>query len=374
MKLKHYTAETLQEAMLKVKNDLGRDAVIMHTRRFKQGGIFGFFGKELFEVIATLEAKIPHAHTGRRAETVQAPDNKRVSALEAEVSQLRQAVETALLAQPAPPDITDERLHETPDNPLQDILVCNDVDPVVAEKLIRDVTIQFPGRLDTPSARRLLEKRLCHCLSRVEGIQLVNGRPKLVVLFGPTGVGKTTTIAKLAANFTLVEGKKVALITADTYRIAAVEQLKTYGEIIGVPVEVVFTREELQEALARQAGSDLILIDTAGRSPKNDQHLQEIDALFHDLPDIERYLVVSATTKPRDALDMVARFAPLGGQYKLIITKVDESDTLGAVVNIMHNSKVVLSYITNGQSVPDDIELADPEKLTGLILRGHNHA
>lgn len=358
--------------MLKVKNDLGRDAVILHTRRLKRGGIFGFFGKDHFEVTATLEAKVPHlTHTNQKREPAPIFDNNRVSALEAEVNQLRQAVEAALRPQPALPPVP---LHEQLFSPLKDILVRNDVDPAVAEKLMSDVALQFPGEKDAPAARRLLEKRLCHCLSRVEGIQLESGKRKIVALLGPTGVGKTTTIAKLAANFTLVEGKRVALITADTYRIAAVEQLKTYGEIIGVPVEVVFTREQLNAALERQLDNDLILIDTAGRNPKNRQHLQEVEDLFSDLPDVEIHLVVSATTKPRDAVDIVARFAPADGKYKLIITKVDESDTLGTVVNIMYNSKAVLSYLSNGQSVPDDIELADPEKLTGLILQEQNYA
>lgn len=363
----------MQEAMLKVKNDLGRDAVILHTRRLKRGGIFGFFAKEHFEVTATLEVKVPHHNqTKQNNDAAQKLDNSRVSALEAEINQLRQAIETVLHPQPAafPP----VPLHEQVFSSLKDILVRNDVDPVIAEKLISDVAMQYPGEKDASAARTLLEKRLCHCLSRVEGIKLESGKRKIVALLGPTGVGKTTTIAKLAANFMLVEGKKVALITADTYRIAAVEQLKTYGEIIGVPVEVVFTREQLNAALERQLDKDLILIDTAGHNPKNKQCLQEVEDLFSDLPDMEIHLVISATTKSRDALDIVTRFAPGDGKYKLIITKVDESDTLGTVVNIMYKTKAVLSYMSHGQNVPDDIELADPEKLTDLILQEQNYA
>jgi len=365
VKIKHYTAETLQEAMLKVKSDLGRDAVILHTRRFKQGGIFGFFGKDLFEVTATLEAKVPPVGTAPKRETASELPNNRVSALEAEMSQLRQAVEAVLVTKQVPKEQINSKMKA--------LLLRNDVDPLVADKLLKDVLQQVPGGADTPEARICLEQRLYQCLSRTEGIKLTGGKPKNVALLGPTGVGKTTTIAKLAANFTLIEEKRVALITADTYRIAAVEQLKTYGEIIGVPVEVVFTREELTDALARHADKDLILIDTAGSSPRNDKQVQELECLLAQLPDLEKHLVISATTKPRDAMDIVKRFAPREGAYKLIVTKVDESDTLGAIVNIMYSSQAVLSYITKGQSVPDDIELADAQKLAALILREQNY-
>lgn len=367
MNLKHYTAATLQEAMLKVKNDLGRDAVILHTRRCKQGGIFGFFGKDFFEVTATLEAKIAPVVVHAKSEADHSAQNNRFSALEAEVSQLRQAMENALRPQPTP--MTDQVFSQ-----LKDLLERNDVDRHIADKLIQDVAGKFSKDQDKAAVRLLLQKRLCQCLSRVEGIKLLSGRPKIVALLGPTGVGKTTTIAKLAANFTLVEEKKVVLITADTYRIAAVEQLKTYGEIIGVPVDVVFTREELHAALARHADKDLILLDTAGSSPRNAKQVQELEDLFRDLPDLERHIVVSATTKPRDAMEIVARFASREGPCKLIFTKVDESETLGVIVNIMCNSRAVLSYVANGQSVPDDIELANPEKLAGLILREQSYA
>lgn len=366
MKVKQYTANTLQEAMLKVKHDLGRDAVILHTRRIKKGGFLGFFTHEVFEVTATIEARVAETRAPIREQASTTSDS-RVAALEVEMNNIRYAVESVLRHQPAI-----ER--EKPLAALREILITNDVDPIIADKFLRDITVQIPGGQDALAARKLLEKMLCCCLSRVEGIKLLQGRPKVVALLGPTGVGKTTTIAKLAANFALVEGKQVALITADTYRIAAVEQLKTYAEIIGVPIDVVFTREELKDALARRSDKDLILIDTAGRSPKNDKHVLELQHLLGEQPDLEIHLVVSATTKPKDALDIVTRFAPSDVPYKLIITKVDESSTFGAIVNIMYNSTAVLSYLANGQSVPDDIELADPEKLTSLILKDPEYA
>lgn len=367
MKVKQYMADTLQEAMLKVKQDLGREAVILHTRRVKRGGILGFFAREVFEVTATLEARVAVTSASKQDQISSAMNENRVAALEAEIHHIRDVVESVLQPQPM-------MKRETPFMALRETLVRNDIDPAIAEKLIRDVSIQIPGGQDSLAARKLLEKMLFSCLSRIEGIKLQQGRPKVVALLGPTGVGKTTTIAKLAANFALVEGKKVALITADTYRIAAVEQLKTYAEIIGVHIDVVFTQEELSDALACHADKDLVLIDTAGRSPKNEQHLLELQHLLRAQPDLEMHVVVSATTKPKDALDIVAKFAPHDAPYKVIITKVDESSTFGLIVNMMYNSNAVLSYLTNGQSVPDDIELADPEKLTSLILKDPEYA
>jgi flagellar biosynthesis protein FlhF len=362
MKVKQYTADSLQEAMLKVKSDLGLDAVILHTRRVKQGGVLGLFSREVFEVTATLDAKVPEVSTTKKEPANFSLSNNRVTALEMEVNQLRQAVEVVLKSQPRP-----ER--DRPYEALQEMLIQNDVDPGIAEKLVREVRIQLRNRQDSLAARQVLGELICRYVSRIEGIRLDNGCSKVVALLGPTGVGKTTTIAKLAANFTLIEGKKVALITADTYRIAAVEQLKTYADIIGVPVEVVFTRDELTRSLIHHADKDLVLVDTAGRSPKNDQHLQELSFLLREQPNLEYHLVISATTKPKDALDIVTRFAPTDAPYKLIVTKLDESDTLGAILNVMYNTKAILSYIANGQSVPDDIEIADAEKIVSLILR-----
>jgi flagellar biosynthesis protein FlhF len=221
---------------------------------------------------------------------------------------------------------------------------------------------------DQGITRKLLVDRITNYLQRIDGITIPASGCKTVALIGPTGVGKTTTIAKLAANFAIKEGQRVALITADTYRIAAVEQLKTYSDIIGVPIDIVYSPDELKAALYRHRDKNLVLIDTAGRSPKSQYQLAELQSLLAVDPYIETHLVLSATTKYSDLLEIVKKFSVCSPQ-KFLLTKVDEAGYLGTVLNLLYQFPTALSYVTTGQNVPDDIELANAHKLANLILR-----
>ncbi|MCD6526703.1 MAG: flagellar biosynthesis protein FlhF [Desulfuromonas sp.] len=193
------------------------------------------------------------------------------------------------------------------------------------------------------------------------------GQTKRIALIGPTGVGKTTTIAKLAAAYLLAGGKRVALVTIDTYRIAAVEQLKVYGEIMNLPVEVVMSADQLREVLARHSNKDLILIDTAGRSPKDSVSLQELQDFLDVDPDIEAHLVLSATTRERALYETYNRFNALSPS-SLLMTKLDECDSLGVLLNIHLRNNCPLSYLANGQKVPEDLMLATAELVSSMIL------
>lgn len=221
---------------------------------------------------------------------------------------------------------------------------------------------------DSPKASKALEKYIRKSIRIANGITLYSDKPKVVALIGPTGVGKTTTLAKIAARFVLEEGAKVALITADTYRISAVEQLKTYSDILGLPLEIVYDSQALQEAIDKHHDKQLILLDTAGRSQYNTYQMKELNELLDVDADIEKHLVMSATTKTSDGLELLANFS-LCKPNRVIFTKVDETRTHGIILNILHRRKVALSYLTNGQSVPDDIEPASIEKLAELLLR-----
>ena len=217
-------------------------------------------------------------------------------------------------------------------------------------------------------AMKALEKYIRKAIRIANGITLYSDKPKIVALIGPTGVGKTTTLAKIAAKFVLEEGAKVALITADTYRISAVEQLKTYSDILGLPLEIVYNSQALQEAIEKHRDKQLILLDTAGRSQYNTYQMKELSELLNIDADIEKHLVMSATTKTGDGLELLDNFS-LCKPDRVIFTKVDETKTHGIILNILHRRKAALSYLTNGQSVPDDIEPASIEKLAELLLR-----
>lgn len=243
----------------------------------------------------------------------------------------------------------------------------------VTEKIIQDMIAKLNGtEILAPSssvkAAHALEKYIRKAIRVANGITLYSNKPKVVALIGPTGVGKTTTLAKIAAKFVLEQGARVALITADTYRISAVEQLKTYSDILGLPLEIVYNPEALRKAIEKHKDKQLILIDTAGRSQYNEYQMKELSGLLSIDADIEKHLVMSATTKTSDGVELLENFS-ICQPDRVIFTKVDETGTHGIILNILHRRKVALSYITNGQSVPDDIEPASVERLAELLLR-----
>lgn len=196
-----------------------------------------------------------------------------------------------------------------------------------------------------------------------------DGRPRTIALVGPTGVGKTTTVAKLAATFKLKQNQRVGLITADTYRIAAVEQLRTYAGIIGLPLEVVSGPDELKSALARMSDFDVVLIDTAGRSQRNADRLDELAELVNAAQPDETHLVLSSTASQRVILETIERFEQIDTD-RLIFTKLDEAVTCGVLLNVARQVNKPLSYITTGQEVPHQIEACCSKRLADLVLGG----
>lgn len=204
------------------------------------------------------------------------------------------------------------------------------------------------------------------------GIEMEGKKPRVLFFIGPTGVGKTTTIAKIASKYKVEYEKKVAFLTADTYRIAATEQLKTYANILDAPMNVVYSAEELNRAVENINNYDLIFVDTAGFSHKNETQRIDIKNLILGLDEQyekEVYLVLSATTKYKDLLEIVDSYAEIAS-YKLVFTKLDETTSYGNILNIRLYSGADLSYMTSGQNVPDDIEVFNSQMIVKQLLGG----
>jgi len=203
-------------------------------------------------------------------------------------------------------------------------------------------------------------------------LKLRKNSPRIIALVGPTGVGKTTTTAKLAAMYALNRGNKVALITMDIFRVGAVEQLKTYSRIMGIPLDVASTPKELEKAVEKHADCDLIFIDTAGRSHKDKEKLDEMKNFLDNKIPIEVYLCLSATTKDRELEEILNRFS-IFQISKVVFTKIDESESFGNMINLLMKDNLQIAYFTTGQRVPEDIEVATSAKLAEMILRGESN-
>ncbi len=285
-------------------------------------------------------------------------ESAKIQRLEEELAQMK-----TLLAQVMSKDQPEDKLT------LDEILRRQEVAPEILE----DMAAKLPAGatlLDSldPKAREALESYLDQALHFVDGIELNKHGVRTVALIGTTGVGKTTTLAKIAARFVLERGVKAALITADTYRISAVDQLKTYSDILGLPIEIVYTPEELKVAIHKHRSKDLILIDTAGRSQNNEFQMKELGELLSINKNIEIHLVMSATTKGRDAEIILDKFSACKPS-RVIFTKTDETASAGMLLNLLKGKDIALSFLTTGQSVPDDILPANAKNLADLLLR-----
>lgn len=278
------------------------------------------------------------------------------------VSAIVPAVASAVPAAPS-------RVVETAFPGLYDRMIQRGVSEALAHDLIDSLPDfkEWSEEARLPLAETALREIIAHRLPEGGAIRLTLGRLKAVALIGPTGVGKTTTIAKLAAHFALLENRKVALLTVDTYRIAAVEQLKIYSQIIDIPIAVAYSKEDVVKAVDQFKSYDLLLIDTAGRSQNNIMQIGELKTLLEDVQ-CETHLVLSAPIKESDMLVAAERFAA-ARLDRMIFTKLDETSTYGSLLNVADRTGLPLSYLTNGQKVPEDLMVAEPGPLADLILR-----
>lgn len=456
MTINKYTGKTEEEAMSKVRKELGNAAVIMNVKVIKPKGLGGLFKSNTYEVTAAVEDDDVRNNPFVPEEVASAISNSQEKASgENESSGFDAVADDAIMLKNAFSAVN-EVLEKQEDNsmPKQEFEPLSDsaprtrlieptyskpvgMRPVVAP--IEEPRVKVTQTVEAPASRAniqpesvsaqtsqpsidndnhvfvkmlynvLLENEvqekyinqvledmdkvlqtshsLDNLLSNVyqkmvlklgtpSKIMMGSRRPKVVFFIGPTGVGKTTTIAKIASKFKVEEGKKVGLITADTYRMAAANQLQTYANILGVPLNVIYSADELLDTVKKQTREnedlDVILVDTIGFSHRNEEQKSDTNKLISALSDYydsEVYLVLSATTKYKDLIDIADAYMEFT-DFNLIFTKLDETNCLGNIFNLKLYTKANLSYLTVGQNVPDDIEIVNAQKLVKQLLGG----
>jgi flagellar biosynthesis protein FlhF len=385
MQIRRFEAQDMTEALRLIKQELGPEAVILSVRDVKkESGVFGFLRKQGVEVTAATDTPYPRTKTDsfpkkepvlRDYQSIQSSSKylgetaSLLSSLGEEIRELKKMIE---------PLIRRNRIPQTSSLGLLTLhqqMLAQGVEEGIALELIGEVNRIVRSKKIPENGE--LKSCLIHILEKLVitagPIKFEQGIQKIVAFVGPTGVGKTTTIAKLAAEEVLQKKRRVALISLDTYRIAAIEQLRIYAKIIGIPIEVASTPKELETHLKKLRDRDLILIDTAGRSQRNGYQVNELKSFFDKISPLEIHLVLSNTTKEEDLIETFERFKKIP-IHRLIFTKLDESITYGSILNQLLRTKKPLSYFTNGQKVPDDIEIATPEKVVSLILDNQSSA
>lgn len=404
MIIKKFQAKTENDAVEAAKNELGNAVVIMNVRKVKRKGLFGFLLPQLTEVTVALEEeseqkvqalrKSTDSQNGSSVKTERVSESRRSieedpqgqkdfekqlenSVIEEKLDSLHSLLEQQLKK---PEEETEETAEEeTKEDEMTrfiklvyNTMLDNEVDEKYANQIIDET--EKNNKPGTPFDHALADVYQKMILKFGNSQELTESRkgPRVVLFIGPTGVGKTTTIAKIASVYRLEQKKKVALLTADTYRIAAAEQLRTYAGILEIPFRVIYSGEEIGQAIRDFQDYDYIMVDTAGHAHQNVEQKESIKGLIHaadELADSEVFLVLSATTKYNDLKKIVDAYREMA-DYKLIFTKLDETEELGNLFNIRLYTGAEICYVTYGQNVPDDLESFNPQKTVKLLLGG----
>jgi flagellar biosynthesis protein FlhF len=365
MNIKKFIADNAQEAIQMVKKEMGEDAVILKNRTIHGPGKGGKRSGSRIEVTAAVDYEAPGEPVTRAKDPSESyAIIKKWDNLEAELRDIKEALLSAEAGTTLMPDLYyDKTLSSRYIN-----FKTFGLRPEVIRELMRECHTRGNGQ-GIDSDPKLLKDSLSKVLTRMnisrDG-ERADGA-KVFSFIGPTGVGKTTTLAKLAAVKAVKQGKKAALITLDTFRIAAVDQLRTYARIMGIPMEVAGSRKDLKQAVSRHADCDIILIDTAGRSPNSGQEVLELKNLFNIREAVHHYLVLSATTGYGGLRHADEKFGTLPFS-SYIFTKLDEVQDASSMVNFLISRHKPVSYFTTGQQVPEDIEVASKKRLASLLL------
>ena len=401
MIIKKFQGKTEDEAVEAAKKELGSNVVILNVKCVKKKGIFSFLKPQMVEITVAKEEenerKVPNesapdvrsitealgkiapiverSENEKNAEQVVSKGETKEKAIEEKLDNLQNLIEEKL-QKSEEKSLTEEKEEDKELKKFFDILLKTMTDNEVEEKYAVSI-IEETSKTTKPGtpfdvALAGIYQKMVLKFGKASTISAAEKGPMVIFFVGPTGVGKTTTIAKIASKFSVERKKKVALLTADTYRIAAAEQLRTYANILEVPFRIIYTIEEMESALNDLQGFDYVFVDTAGHSHQNTEQKNVMGSFIHSVDgkyEKEVYLVVSATTKYRDLKSIADAYSEIA-DYKLIFTKIDETTALGNLLNLKLYTKADLSYITCGQNVPDDIEDFNAQRTVKNLLGG----
>lgn len=397
MIIKKFQASTETEAMMLAREELGKDAIVLNIKTIAPKGIYKLFRKPKVEVTAAMDEnqgissfkkdlvqkpKI-EVTTPFEIENLVKPTTHRnneeaipTSAIELKLNNLQNLLEKQLIEK-REDEFSTHKTEEDDKNMsliqlIYNQLLRNEVDEKYVNQILSEIDNKFKKDTTLDNLLASVYQKLVLKLGQPKTIELVEDKVKFIYFIGPTGVGKTTTIAKIASNLKLNKKAKVALLTSDTYRIAAVEQLRTYANILSVPMKVIYNEEDVKEAREEFKDYDVVLIDTAGRSHKSMEQRDNINSLISAVEEEYReiYLVLSATTKYKDLVSITERYSEIT-DYRLIFTKLDETCCVGNIFNIRMLTGADLSYTTYGQNVPDDINKIDAQETAKKLLGGN---
>lgn len=413
MTINKYQGKSKEEAIEKAKKELGPGTVILNVKEIKAKGLFKALKSVTYEVTAAVEeketfssklnattegirlladekidvTKMPNEIVDETKTAVQ-PQRRVTQMKETKTQNTNEGLEKRLenLSNILEKQLSveekrkEEKLEPQVVNPegfqfvkmLYRTLLENDVNEKYVNAIMDEAEKILHNGSSVDSILSNVYQKMILKFGEPNPIDFSGKKPKMIFFIGPTGVGKTTTIAKIASRYKVDMGKRVAFLTADTYRIAATEQLRVYANILDAPMSVIYTVEEMNAAIARVSDYDLVFIDTAGFSHKSESQCEDMKKLIAGLEEEyekEVYLVLSATTKYKDLLEIADIYKEIA-DYKLIFTKLDETSTYGNILNVKLYSEADLSYMANGQNVPDDIEEFDTQKIVKQLLGG----
>jgi len=363
MQIKKYIADNYSEALASIKKEMGSDALIMTTRSIRSDSDWSGSSASQVEITAAIDTAINDIEDVPKI--LEPEPTFELSDLEDEFGPDIKSLLYSLLSKT-------ERAQSLGLKSDQFGIFSHLTKNGVSEKIISKIMSKIPRCNDGANTTSFVKIKFIETMKRVitcgGGIESTNkGLSRKVLFVGPTGSGKTTTISKIAADLIYREKKKVALVSLDTFRVGGIEQLEIYGDIMNIPVESAQDRVGFEEILRRHSDKDVILIDTMGRCHKDLTYSKQLAQIFDGLDDVETHLVLSMASCEKLFIESYKQFSSLGVN-RVLFTKLDEGINFGSILNFSLRSRLPLSYLTTGQRVPQDIEVAAQNRVIRLIF------